>query len=831
MADESLLRILGGLVWELFKLIAPIAALTLLPPFVALGMAVLMALATWISARLGWPRQALVCDWLLTASVMGLSFSVFKHWPWGWGWGIAAVAALLIIGLSLASALRKRLGLAPVRAEALEDTTEGGGSAWNWNPNSTWIAGSDGPRTPEGEAVRIFNWGEIAMGGPAYADYLFPDGVLLEGLGSSTRFSDNGRYFAAPLPSRERWGLLILDRHERRVYRNNAVGELWEIDEFTDDAIIGRYSPLVENKSYRVELAGLLAQSEAVDLVAVRDLWLEPREWPADTVTIREFPAPAGAHCLRGRPYLPERLRELEDPLAPLRYPILNLQVDDEPPSGLLLAAEDQPVWRADGQALVCRSGDARRARPLHVWQAGQGWRRLADPRIEAENEPSLNWREIIGLDETALRRAGEMGMRTLDHLRFGYQFDSYSFGGERCVGHDSEGRILSGERQCPRLIRLQPLAGEGRRGESAILGETLSGGAPPRFEWRRDSDDGGLGAYACSIGAWQIEGEWLLEHRVSDCGRYLALVAFADAPAAPHRLCVVDAQERRLLYFAQRPIIAALLDFRGGVLSVAQTLGRLVRGDADTPLRRFEQAAPPAERAASFLKYQEHSRLYYRQLDVRVADGALEALPGWRVADRPQVANADGDFVLPAPHGRDAAWLFGAESKYRDGYPNARHPRGGGCLLTASGLAVSDLGPAMIWSEDGRYLALTRHVEQLRAIHQTGQRVDTDQWQLLLLDTQARTLRPIHGHLGCMPQFLRFDANGIEWRILPGDWEDEDAANSWQARRIGLETLTRYAAVTLQRRGERWLPPEELARASQWQRVDAGHLQPWRHF
>jgi hypothetical protein len=814
-------RLLLRLIRELFTLLAPIAALTFMPPPLALGLTLLLAFAAWAAVRLGWMSLARASNWLTTAGAIGFSFSVFHHWAVGW-WSVPLAAMLLLAGLALASALEKRLGLAPARAPTLdiqtvESAVKGGASAWG---------GGDLP-TPEGGVVRTFGWSEIAMGGPTYASYLFPDGILLEGIGSSVRFSASGRYFAAPLPSRGRWGLLILDRQARRVYRHHEIGELWEIDEFSDEAIVGRHSPLVSNQGYRIELAGLLAQSEAVDLVAVRDLWLEPR-WSADE-TARDFPAPAGSHRLRGLPHLPAHLRELEDPLALLRYPAFHLHVDDEP-SGLLLDANAQPVWRADGQALVCSAialgYEKRRPAPLYLWQAGQGWRQLAEPWRSADAEPGLSYGQPISLDETEVRLQGGMGRLSPDRLGFGYYSNATTYSEEDTrIGHDHEGRILAGECRCPGLIRILPLAGDGQRGEGAVLGEPLSGGEAPRFEWRRDSRDGRLGAYACCIGDWRIEGEWLLDHRVSDCGRYLALVAFAEAPAVPHQLCVADVQRRCLLHFAGNPIILRLLDFRAGVLSVAQALGRLANGDDDTPLRRFEQAAPPAQRAADFLAWQEDSHLYYRQFNLGVADGALVALPDWRLVDRPQVANADGDFILPAPHGRDAAWLFGAESRYRDRYLRERHPRGGGYLLTASGLAVPGLGPSLIWSADGRYLALTRCIDRLRA----AKRVETDQWHLLLLDTQERTLRHISRHIGCMPHFRRFTADVIEWRILPNDWEYQDAAADWQTRRIPLDELLPQPAARLHGRGEFWLPAEELARADQWRRLDTRHLQTWR--
>ncbi|MGL4317485.1 MAG: hypothetical protein ACRCTL_12830 [Pseudomonas sp.] len=283
--------------------------------------------------------------------------------------------------------------------------------------------------------------------------------------------------------------------------------------------------------------------------------------------------------------------------------------------------------------------------------------------------------------------------------------------------------------------------------------------------------------------------------------------------------------QQRRLLPFAGQPLVARLLDFRGGVLSLAQVLGRLGRDERDTPLRRFDQAAPAAQRAARFLERDDNSRLYYQQIDLCVGEQDLQALPNWRLVERPQVANADGDFVLPAPAGQDAAWFLGAQSEYRDHYLRERHPRGDGCLLTASGLAMANLGPSMIWSEDGRYLALTRYIERM-SLHE---RVDTDQWHLLLLDVQERVLRNTRGHMGCMPQFLGFAEGRIEWRVLPGDWEHEDSAKEWQGQSITLSELLPMCGSALVARGAIWLPEDELQRAGQWQRLDASHLQPWR--
>ena len=75
------------------------------------------------------------------------------------------------------------------------------------------------------------------------------------------------------------------------------------------------------------------------------------------------------------------------------------------------------------------------------------------------------------------------------------------------------------------------------------------------------------------------------------------------------------------------------------------------------------------------------------------------------------------------------------------------------GYLLTASGIGLGNLAAPMIWSADGRYLALTRHVQRYEESE-----LERDQWRLLLLDVQERTLRRYRDDLGEYPCFDSFD-------------------------------------------------------------------------
>ena len=123
---------------------------------------------------------------------------------------------------------------------------------------------------PEGEAIRLFDGGEIAMGGPLVCHYLMPDGCFIPDCNPSARFSSDGRHFVSPIPSRGAWGLAIFDRQERLLYRC-AVDNFWELDSVTEREVIGRHSPLTSNAPQRLELQALKAGSEAEAFVAIGD--------------------------------------------------------------------------------------------------------------------------------------------------------------------------------------------------------------------------------------------------------------------------------------------------------------------------------------------------------------------------------------------------------------------------------------------------------------------------------------------------------------------------------------------------------------------------------
>lgn len=771
----------------------PAFFVTILPPPLALLAVLLLGLLMGLAARLGFPATGRNVARLTVGAVFGLGFSLGRALP-EW-WGILAAIAGIVGGLACVSSWERRLGLAPVSTR--------GPSAWGANEPQL---------TPEGEPIRVFNHGEIAMGGPVYCDYLFPDGVLLQGLGTSAVFSRDGRYFAAPVPSRQDWGLVVLDRQQRKLYRC-AESEFWELDALDLEQLSGRHSPLVDNSMRQARLDELLQAAEVSDLIPVADLWLEPGGHPDKVAHRFERPSADGRQLLVGEILLPSHFRDLPQPLEPLYSPRYAISLNGQP-CGWVMAADAPLVWSSDQRALVCLASEQANdtdGDQYRLWQMDHGWRTLPSPWVKSAAEPSFYWHELLGLDANHLRIGAYLDYPRPGSGRYGYRLESIHSDTETQTGHDAQGRVQVGEFKLSRMTIVMPLDCEGRRGDSFIETQPLLGDVHAALTWLGDNREG-LGGYRCRIGDWSLPGTWLLDHRVSDCGRYLALLPFADSTTVATHAVVADVQEQRLL---QGPAmwVERILDFRDGRLSLAVIAGRLDNDVQSTPLQRFTVAAPAVGSDPSFCRPSEQSRLFYTTVSLQPKDAQLSVIPPWRLVEQPQAATAEGDFIQPAPNRQDAAWLFGSETEYADSWVRAGTPRLGGHLLTASGCALVDLAPSMIWSKDGRYLALTRmatDVTELCASYRG--------WQLLLLDVQAHTLRIHPRWLGNRPLFEDFDEEKLRVRCFERDWEAEDDEDRGAVQSFSLDDLLQLA------------PEQLICQDGLWLRSSQAHLAPaWR--
>jgi len=810
--DKSLSRLLLELLWQLLVLLVPIFLVTCLPPLLALATGTICAALMWVCARLGWQRAGRGCARLMTAAALGLGFSLMRTLPDVWN----VVAAVLAIfsGLACTATLERRLGLAKAENPATGQTPyPNQGSAWGGNE----------PRvTPEGEPIRVFNHSEIAMGGPTFCDYLFSDGVLLQGVGSSACFSDDGRYFAAPIPSRQAWSLLILDRQLHRVYHCDTEA-FWELDEFSELGLNGRVSPLVDNRAQHAPLQDLLNSARAVDLVPVADLWLEPGQWQEDIANAHiDYPGPTDQLRVEGHFALPVSLRELPQPTDALRYPEYHLSVAGVP-SEMVIHGTAPLIWNPNGQAFAChaRRADQDSGGYWH-FHAEQGWQLLPEPWIAQDNEPSLTWGEPLELDDGHLWIEARFDYPQPDRGTFGYGLQSIHSDTETQTGHDRRGRLQASDVTCTRMRLAVALQGSGERGTTGVESLLLVENQRARLDWQCDNSEG-VGGYRCRLGDWQLPGLWLLDHRVSDCAGYLALIPFSEPPAVAGHAVVVDVRARSLMP-SPSLLVARILDFRGPRLSLAAVFGRMDQERHHSALQRFEQKAPDAANAADFCRYQQGSRLYYQTVCLDVDQGALRQVPDWRLVDRPQAATADGDFIQPAPNLRDAAWLFGSETEYADSWLRPSSARMGGYLLTASGCALADLAPSMLWSPTGRFLAVTRLHANIRDAYDTPR----NEWQLLLLDVQERSVRSWPQWLGDRAEFVAFDLDRIRIKVFGMDWEPHNQPDPASPHAIMLSELLALPAEPLIERHGLWLPTAQMENAALWLALDKTPLDQW---
>ncbi|XXE01216.1 hypothetical protein M1D99_03040 [Pseudomonas sp. R3-41] len=757
----------------------------------ALLAVVCLGLLMGLAARLGFLAMGRGIARLTVGAVFGLGFSLGRALPEWWGILVAIVG--IIVGLACVSSWERRLGLAPVSSK--------GPSAWG---------GNEPLLTPEGEPIRVFNHSEIAMGGPTYCDYMFPDGALLLGLGSSALFSRDGRYFAATIPSRQNWGLLILDRQQRQVYRC-ADSELWELDAFDLGVLSGRHSPLVNDSVREVRLPELFQTASVTHLLPFADLWLESDWHPEQVQQTFERHSTDGQHCLRGDIALPATFRNLAQPLEPLISPRYTISINGQP-SGLRMAADAPLIWSSDHRALVClaQAQDPQADGDQYwLWQLDNGWRALPSPWVRREAEPSFYWHELLGLDTNHVFIGSYLDYARPGSGRYGYRLDSIHGDTETQAGHDAQGRVQVGEFMLTLMTIAMPLDSQGQRGDSFIETQPMQDGVRARLTWLVDNSDG-LGGYRCQIGGWHLPGSWLLDHRVSGCGRYLALLPFEQSTTVTTHGVVADVKDRRLL--VGPPMwVQRILDFRDGRLSLAVVAGRLDQDLDSSALQRFNIPAPPIGGDPAFFHPDERSRLFYNTVELQVTGSQLHSIAPWRLVDCPQVANADGDFILPAPDHRDAAWLFGSETEYADSWVRAQTPRLGGHLLTASGCALVDLAPSMIWSTDARYLALTCMATDAAELCGSYRG-----WQLLLLDVQQHTLRVHPQWLGNRPLFERFDEQ-LHVRCFERDWAAEDDEDPGSVQAFSLDALLQLPAEQLVCQDGFWFRVSQVYQAPVW--------------
>ena len=173
-----------------------------------------------------------------------------------------------------------------------------------------------------------FGGGEICMGGPTTGEAIFSNKVAISGVGPSIVLSEDGRYAAMTQPSRNKWGLLIADLHEKRTYAPDNIG-FWEFDRIEKGVIYGRHSPITHNTGLTLSIDKAIASAKELPMVQDDGWWVldypgrEPfTHYKAVTITSKQ-----GAHKVT---FVPDLSPFKNNPFLRHSNPDYTVLVDNE---------------------------------------------------------------------------------------------------------------------------------------------------------------------------------------------------------------------------------------------------------------------------------------------------------------------------------------------------------------------------------------------------------------------------------------------------------------------------------------------------------------------
>jgi hypothetical protein len=216
--------------------------------------------------------------------------------------------------------------------------TPGSQSVYQWRAGKIRLANH--PTTKD----RVIGWGEIAMGGPEWSDWLLADGAVLHGIAHGP-WHIGSRYCAGLDDPRNNERFLIYDQQEHVVYR----GESGEIARRLE--ILGARALKSSTKdSHTGWAARLLTEAEAHRMLHVRGLWVVAGGdfVPPPNTLQREL---KNGGVLEARLLLPDDLRPLDDPYDLLLHAPYDLFLNGNRTGLRVLALDD--VFEADSLVVV----------------------------------------------------------------------------------------------------------------------------------------------------------------------------------------------------------------------------------------------------------------------------------------------------------------------------------------------------------------------------------------------------------------------------------------------------------------------------------------------
>jgi hypothetical protein len=498
--------------------------------------------------RYAWPRYQQFIAYLIGGACFGAGLQLAIGFEAQGSTVIACIALLLTWLVTRALFLFFENRYALIKSVANEKITFSTTTSKHGAGVSAWAGEAQG-KTPDGSLTwEFFGGGEIAMGGPTYGEAVFSNRCAFTGVGPSTVVSDNGRYAAMTLPSRNQWGFLLADFVDMTVFELLDTA-LWEIDRIDDTTVYGRHSPLVSNVATTVTIDLIKQHATRLTLVNDNGWWVidYPEREPLPTFEVKSVASHKQSHCVR---FVPDTGILERNPFARYQASKCSVFVDDVALD--VTASNPTAVWvddaNHDGRFLQVEdtlfnfvddvSGEfdvaKRTSLPLAKFDdstyisfgaaANNGLSSLqvsamAMPRSISNTEAECTvYSYTHPWDDEEVRYWNANGAqrqqartRIQRHYRYTIDLDKYFF------------------------VRALHLATRIELLNSVSSANT----AVFEHQWRDDGVD--YSQYRCTTSCGVDPGPVTHEAIWSHCGRYLAVVVFEPKPAVPHRIRIID--------------------------------------------------------------------------------------------------------------------------------------------------------------------------------------------------------------------------------------------------------------------------------------------------
>ena len=573
------------------------------------------------------------------------------------------------------------------------------------------------PETPASvnSDVQFRMRGERGAGGPVYGDVLCNDGVYLPHVWESDfHTSFDGRWirtgsYGECMPR-------LLDRKTRRswqltVAEASLVDDLhWRLPHWNSDTEGGNgVAAEVHNVLSEVAFEAWLSKnvsSKAQPLTPICDLWI-----PADCVPdIDQTEQPAlpvqenSVVQLTLQRYWPSSLRNLEDPLEPLRNPDWQLHLNGEPHAWLINAGHCF-VWREDGQAFACygypaSEGSRKAGLRLGVWSiehGGQQWSEWCPedrkpwivnilPPDDSGGGLQLSW------DGSDLLQRVYMDAPRLERLHDGRNLHCEF--AETIVPHRHrpDGCLLLQKIPLRHFFWRKNLQNPT---QWKAQSEPVSG-KPLIWSLAHEVKDelGSTAGYVVHWGEHQLPGMWELEHLIVD-GRWALLCPWGESPLRGGKSTpwVWDGQQLNAIEMSQ-----SVLRMRPHASTgQAQMLVVAGCGPENSNLAATGMWRWPLQIADETNLMKNGWKPAFEWRDVAVNEqGVWQLKPRWREVNCVQHPCADGDYFWRPSGTAEGVWWWGGLHNQMNSLWQPQAPRCEGVLITETGSVLCGVGPSI---------------------------------------------------------------------------------------------------------------------------------------